>query len=440
MKRNQKTRRANTLFTLAALLVVLMSNVFMARSQTNELPDTVWTKFTYPYAINAVKFTPDGRYLASGGDDGVPRLWDAETGELVREFQGNDCKIWSLDIKNTGDMLAIVNDSSEIFIWNLDNGEIIKIIDYFKEFGGRSNGRCVTFSHNGRYLASILSHNGKKSTEHDLVLFDVNTWDKITSINDIAVPFNVDFSPNDQLLAASNLVFGEKRIAIGIYQVPKLQFLGKLDEYENSSRSAKFSTEGNLIAGAFSSEPNKIWNTSDWSLKSEIGNGTDSRAIEFSPDSKYVVFQKGYFGNRHVQIWENNILNYEYPKSSLVSSISISPDMRYIAVSNASGIIVYNAKWNPTSVAEGSIQILEPEIFPNPNDGKAIIRFNLIKNADVSVDIYDINSRLISNLYKGELNQGIQSFEWLAKVPNGIYFAKISSGKSVSSIKIIVER
>ncbi|MFQ3550337.1 MAG: T9SS type A sorting domain-containing protein, partial [Armatimonadota bacterium] len=408
--------------------------------------------FTYPYAINAVKFTPDGRYLASGGDDGVPRLWDAETGELVREFQGNDCKIWSLDIKNTGDMLAIVNDSSEIFIWNLDNGEIIKIIDYFKEFGGRSNGRCVTFSHNGRYLASILSHNGKKSTEHDLVLFDVNTWDKITSISDIAVPFNVDFSPNDQLLAASNLVFGEKRIAIGIYQVPKLQFLGKLDEYENSSRSAKFSTEGNLIAGAFSSEPNKIWNTSDWRLKSEIGK--DAISVAFSPDSKYVVFGMNEWNKAHVSIWDNNqnketnkiILDWLVKKNLSMDvgdnpkSIDINQSMNRIAIAGSIGIYLLNAKWNPTSVEVESIQILEPEIFPNPMNGKAIIRFNLIKTSEVSVDIFDINSRLISNLYKGQLNQGIQSFEWLAKVPNGIYFAKISSGKSVSSIKIIVER
>jgi len=439
MKQNQKTRRAR-LFTLAALVVVLMSNVQTGRAQTNELTDTVWTKFTYPNAINAVKFTPDGRYLASGGDDSIPRLWDAETGELIREFQGNDCKIWSLDINNTGEMLAIVNDSSEIFVWNLENGEIIKIIDYYKEFGGKSNGRCVTFSHNGRYLASLLSHSGKSSTEHDLVLFDVNTWNKITNISDIAVPFNVDFSPNDQLLAASNLVFGEKRIAIGIYQVPSLQFMGKLDEYENSSRSTKFSNDGNLIAGAFEVIPNKIWNTSDWSLKSEIGGGGDSKVIEFSPDSKYVVFQKGYFGNRHIQIWENQLMKYEYPVSSLASSISISPDMKFIAMSNGSGIIVYNAKWNPTSVEEESIQILEPEIFPNPNDGKAIIRFNLLKNTDISVDIYDINSRLLSNIFKGQLNQGIQSIEWLAKVPNGIYFARISSGTSVSSIKIIVQR
>lgn len=122
----------------------------------------------------------------------MPRLWDAETCELIREFLGNDCKIWSLDVNNTDEMLAIVNDSSEIFVWNIDNGEIIKIIDYYQNKSKKKNGRCVTFSHNGKYLASLLSHSGRIGTEYDIILFDVDTWNKITNINDISVPFNVD--------------------------------------------------------------------------------------------------------------------------------------------------------------------------------------------------------------------------------------------------------
>ena len=129
-----------------------------------------------------------------------------------------------------------------------------------------------------------------------------------------------------------------------------------------------------------------------------------------------------------------------YDKGDTPLSISINKSSTKIGIGGGFGIYMLNAKWNPTSVEEEGIQILEPEIFPNPNDGKAIIRFNLLKNADISVDIFDINSRLISNIFKGQLNAGIQSYEWLAKVSNGIYFARISSGKTVSSIKIIVKR
>jgi WD40 repeat protein len=59
------------------LIIIAVLFIQSAFAQSEELSDTVWTKFTYPNAVNAVKFTPDGKYLASGGDDGIPRLWDA---------------------------------------------------------------------------------------------------------------------------------------------------------------------------------------------------------------------------------------------------------------------------------------------------------------------------------------------------------------------------
>jgi len=243
---------------------------------------------------------------------------------------------------------------------------------------------------------------------------------------------------------------------IEVFTFPELNYLGYIEKKEYlSCNNLAFSPDGKYLAGAFSSEPNKIWNTSDWSLKNEIGNGGDSKAIEFSPDGNFVVFGKVIGGDDWSRFFIYEITNRKITNSikldyfskilghnygDLARSISISNDSKKIAVAGSGGIYMLNAKWNPTSVEEESIQILEPEIFPNPNDGKAIIRFNLLRSSDISVDIFDINSRLISNIFKGQLIVGLQTFEWLAKVPNGIYFAKISSGTSVSSIKIIVQK
>ena len=47
--------------------------------------------------VRAIAVSPDGKLLATGGNDRIVRLWDSSTGKLVRELNGHRGHIYSLE-------------------------------------------------------------------------------------------------------------------------------------------------------------------------------------------------------------------------------------------------------------------------------------------------------------------------------------------------------
>ncbi len=59
--------------------------------------------------VNAVSFSPDGRRLASGGNDAVARFWDPEAGAMTGMTIGGSFAVPSIAFTPDGKTLAVVN-------------------------------------------------------------------------------------------------------------------------------------------------------------------------------------------------------------------------------------------------------------------------------------------------------------------------------------------
>ena len=92
------------------------------------------------------------------------------------------------------------------------------------------------------------------------------------------------------------------------------------------------------------------------------------------------------------------------------------------------------------TVAESSK--IQPKVFalnqnyPNPFNPTTSISFDVFELSNISLNIYDLNGRLVKNLMSGNLSQGTYSIDWNGKnvngasVAGGVYLYSITSNNS----------
>jgi photosystem II stability/assembly factor-like uncharacterized protein len=89
---------------------------------------------------------------------------------------------------------------------------------------------------------------------------------------------------------------------------------------------------------------------------------------------------------------------------------------------------------------------LQLKVFPNPVNSIATIEMNNILGGNVSIDILDINGKLIRNLQQGFIPEGSQSLSWDCTnnngnpCSNGIYLCRVTGENSFAEEKIILMR
>ena len=105
--------------------------------------------------VTAVAFSPDGRYLASAALDGSIRVWHTSSNQLYRVSTGHKGRVAGLAFAPSGDTIASTGEDGSVRLWQIKGTRSIRTLS---EQGSPS--RALAFAPDGRRLA-VASSDGE---------------------------------------------------------------------------------------------------------------------------------------------------------------------------------------------------------------------------------------------------------------------------------------
>jgi WD40 repeat protein len=239
--------------------------------------------------ISAV-ISPDGTKLATASADGTAKLWDAKRGSLIQTFKGHSDGLYSVVFSPDGTKVLTASADGTAKLWDTttdpSKGKLVGLMSrLFKKtlihsFKGHSKDiRIAVFSPNGEKILTA-------SDDYSAKLWDAKTGQHIHTLKGHnREVFSAVFSPD-----GSQVLTGSADKTGRLWDIRTGQLLHSLDGHTGQIRSAVFSPDGLLAVTASWDNTMKLWDAKTGDLLHSFSSFRSMiHSANFSPDGKKIL-------------------------------------------------------------------------------------------------------------------------------------------------------
>jgi WD40 repeat protein len=251
--------------------------------------------------------------MITGSEDKTLRLWDLETGVVLKKMEGHRRQVLALAVSRDGQIIASGDWRGEIIAWHGETGEsITQPIKAHSEVI-----HSMDFSPDGTVLAT-------SALDGVMKFWCTKTWQMQGEPMKGNV-FCIRYSPSGELLAIATTK------NIQIYNPGTRKRVASFKAHIKRNLSLAWTPDGTRLLSGGIDPTIREWDSLTWQQVGLPwkGHTLDVSAIAIHPDGTLVASA----GDNHVRLWRlsdrRNIGIFE-PSSPLCSAITFSVDGRHI--------------------------------------------------------------------------------------------------------------
>jgi WD40 repeat protein len=238
----------------------------------------VSSHFDHTQRVNKIAFSPNGQWLASASDDRTAKLYRTSDWGLERTLTGHTDSVLSVAFSADSAHLATGSWDNTIRISSVPDGTLAFTLPY------GSNVYCVAFSPDGKILAS-------SAWDHSIKLWDPERGVLIdTFLGHTAPALTLAFSPDGGTLASGSWY---PEYAIKLWAPPSQHaspvrgLISTVTNHSSSINELIFTADGRLISGADSTA--RFWDASNGRFSASINATASVTATALSPNGQLLA-------------------------------------------------------------------------------------------------------------------------------------------------------
>ena len=307
----------------------------------------------HPGHLRTLAFSPDGRLVVGGGGgtDHSLRLWDVQSGKIIRAFTGHEYEPFSVSFTRDGERILSAGLDDTLKLWDVATGRLLTSISF--AVSGILNAALTA---DGRYAVAA----GQTS------FVEIRDAQSGALARRLAGPpaetlSAMALSPDSRLVAA-----GGRQHVLHVYSFDSGALQWSKRAHGGIIKAIAFSPDGQYIATGGEDPSIRLWNAADGApVRSFEGHGKWSQSLAFSADGRSLI-SSGRDEEVHVWDVETAVLTAKLRATKGASTGAIfSPDGRTAASASGKTLELYSlAGPAPTFISPPEFD--EPPVVTSP--------------------------------------------------------------------------